>query len=175
MSFNILLALLPVVIAVVMYKSQSLITRVILGVVWLGFLPNTVYLLTDIYHFFEDMQKISGVYILLDLFMYLVLVVLGIITFVLALNPFERMIAEKFKKKNSMKVIYFVNFLVGFGMVLGRILRINSWEIVTNTKKVAYYGFFELRSWELMAMVLIFSVLAQVIYMQFKGIVAKIS
>lgn len=172
------LAIIPIVFGWIMVKNKNLLIKIISVSIWFFFLPNTVYLITDIVNFPMDVQKISGFYLGVDFALYLILMGLGIVTFILALEPFERMLFGKKSNKKieqNMPVIYILNFLVGFGVVLGRVHRANSWEVFTNTQKITLDSLNTIKSWELMVLVVAFAVLSQAIYIKFRKSVLKLA
>ncbi len=175
MAVNVFLAFIPVAAGFLMLKNKSKIIKILAGIVWIIFLPNSIYLLTDITHFFEDAPKLKGDLLYFDLFLYLMLVVFGILTFILSVYPFEKVFTKKTKKgmKSNLKILFGLNLLVGFGMVLGRFQRTNSWEIFTNTKRVVMDTLHTFSSLELMIMVVIFAVLCQIIYTTFDEVVLR--
>src|SRR5579883_2701620 len=90
MGFNVFLAVIPVVFGWLMMQMKSKLLKVLYGTVWFMFLPNTIYLLTDIGHFFTDWHMIPLQYKGIFIVEYAILMVLGILTFILALSPVER-------------------------------------------------------------------------------------
>lgn len=161
-----------------MIQAKNIYLRLLIGFVWFFFLPNTIYLLTDITHLFEDILVISGIYLLIDILFYVVLMVLGVVTFIWAMDPFERLLLKTRSKKKLIEhkyIIYGLNFLVGFGLVLGRVHRVNSWEVITDTSKVIHFTLETFKSIELMFWVVGFTILSQVVYMKFRKFVPKIS
>lgn len=160
-----------------MLKSRSIIIKLAAGFSWFVFLPNTVYLLTDIIHIFEDVQKLTPIYLLFDSFLYLMLFSIGIITFILAIDPFEKILfgnKSKAKIRENLPIIYILNFFVGFGIVLGRVHRLNSWDVITDTQKVIVDSIQTIKSWELMVLVVIFAALSHFVYLKFRKSVLKI-
>jgi len=174
MAFNILLAIVPIVFGQIMLKNRYLIIKIVASSIWLTFLPNTLYLITDIIHFFEDVMVLSGIYLGVDLFLYLLLMVLGIFTFTLSIYPFERLVFPNKKNiKRNIPTFFILNYIIGFGMVLGRVQRANSWEVFTDTGKVIALSINTLSSFELMLLALIFGVFCQVIYHAFGKIIVR--
>ena len=176
MVFNVFLAVVPIGFGYLVLKKKNLMIKLFAGLVWFFFLPNTIYMTSDIIHFFEDAQKISGILLAIDLMFYLILIILGVVTYVMALDPFERLLFNnktKKAKKQNLPLIYVLNFFVGFGVVLGRVHRLNSWDIVINTDKVVFYTLETLRSIPLMILVFAFMLLSQIVYMRFRKSVPK--
>jgi uncharacterized membrane protein len=131
MVFNVCLALLAVFLGEIVLQTKNWRLRVLVEILWLLFLPNTIYLLSDVIHLPDDLAQTSGIYSLAVIFMYLVLFLVGFITFYLALRPIDRMLSKNKKIKAGLSLLI-INILVGFGLVLGRFLRVNSWDILTN-------------------------------------------
>ena len=93
--WNIVLAVIPYVIT--MYLSTIKLTKLKLGVwfcIWLIFLPNAPYIITDLLHL-----KLSSSSILwLDILVILSFACTGILIFFLSLNDMKLLIGEQFKK-----------------------------------------------------------------------------
>lgn len=177
MVFNVFLAVVPIGFGYLALKKKNLIIKLFSGFIWFFFLPNTIYLTSDIIHFLEDAQKISGAFLVIDLLLYIILIILGVITYVMAIDPFERLLfKDKTKKQREQNLpsIYILNFFVGFGVVLGRVHRLNSWDIVINTEQVIFYTLETLRSIPLMFLVFAFMLLSQIVYMRFRKAVPKV-
>lgn len=131
MLFNILLACLPVLFIQVFIKNKSRILRSILFLLWLFFLPNTLYLLTDITHLFSSISLTPFVFIPVTILLYILLVIIGLLTFLLALTPLEKFL-QKRKNINGTLFLVIINFLVGIGVMLGRVERANSWDVLVH-------------------------------------------
>lgn len=172
MGFNVVLALIPVLFGWVMYKNKIPAIRIICAFIWFFFLPNTIYLLTDFINLFHDLHFISGLYVTLDIALYLVLMPIGVVTYILAVYPFEKLITKKMGL-NKTAIIIFLNLFMGFGLVLGRIQRANSWEILTSIQSIISKSIAVVSSLELLAFVLIFAILCQAVYLIFRQDVLK--
>jgi uncharacterized membrane protein len=61
-----------------------------------------------------------------------------------------------------------VNFFIGFGIVLGRVQRLNSWDIFIDAPKVMYASFQIVSSLELLLLVVFFSAVANALYFLFR-------
>src|SRR5207248_1183184 len=109
----------------------------IFGLLWLLFLPNTIYIFTDLEHLIDQWPLLHPFFRIPLLLQYIFFELVGIVTFVIALIPFEKIILPlKLLKKRKIPVLIIFNFLIAFGMVLGRVERINSWEVFTSPLKV---------------------------------------
>ncbi len=137
--YNVGLAIIPVVLGFVMLKIKSRRYKIIIGAIWLAFLPNTIYMLTDINHLLEQWNLVTntgGKTILVS--QYALLMILAVITFIAAQYPFEKIIKKDFKLDSFSRIIVLIviDFFVAFGVILGGIERVNSWELITNPKSV---------------------------------------
>jgi len=56
----------------------------------------------------------------------------GLFLFYLSILDMQRLISKKFKRLPIKAATTLVLFLCGFGVYLGRFLRYNSWEIISN-------------------------------------------
>jgi uncharacterized membrane protein len=169
MTFNILLAILAVLLGYLFLQTKYKSLKLISGCLWLLFLPNTIYLFTDLMHIIHQWglvpTSLRGVLILQFAF----LEVVGFVTFILAFRPFEK-IMEMFNlhARRKMIVIILFNFLIGFGMVLGRVERINSWEVLTQIEKVFAAIITVFTSLELLGLTLLFGLLCNFSYFLFR-------
>src|SRR5688500_5180777 len=59
MAFNIALALIPVILGLLMFYIKWKPLRLLISIIWLSFLPNTLYLLTDLMHISNDWEKVG--------------------------------------------------------------------------------------------------------------------
>lgn len=137
--FNSYLALIPVLFGWLMSKAHSTFAKVWTGFIWLLFLPNTIYILTDIAYLFEDWPKVNNLFRAILITQYSFFALFGIIAFVIAIYFFHILLDGKFRKKikpETFLAILTLNFIVGFGVVLGGIERTNSWYVFTNPIRV---------------------------------------
>lgn len=172
MSYNLFLAVIPVIAALLLLKSNNVFFKIFLGVIWLILLPNSIYLITDIIHLPEDLQKNPTTFIqFLLILQYVLLFALGIATYIFALHPFERLL--KRKKIQPHFWLYIINFLVGFGIVLGRINRLNSWDIITQYQKVFMSSADIFTTPLLFLYAIIFGIVANIFYFSCKKFIIK--
>lgn len=169
MSFNIFLALTALAFGWLMNKAKNKILKVIFIFFWLIFLPNTIYLVTDITHFFEDWNKIAVAYRGFLLLTYFILIVQGIMLYGFAIKQLEKLIQKNKKIKNfKLNIIILLNFILGFGITLGRIERTNSWEIITNIPKVISDSYKIFNDPFQVLVVIFFGVLSNLVYFGLK-------
>lgn len=168
--FNTFLAMIAVWFGFLMLKPFPNYIRFFCGFIWLIFLPNTLYLLTDITHLPEDWPKVDGVFKIILMLQFSFFAIVGIITFILAVYFFQIFLEGKSssRQKNiklrTLILISILNFLVGFGIILGGIQRIHSWYIFSNPLKVIEDLVTVINSKELLTLSFGFGILANIIY-----------
>lgn len=147
-AFNLFLAFIPVVLAFVVARGVRHQMRarghVVWGAwlpvlfVWLVFLPNTCYLLTEWRHYLETITTTSlytqaqhnhnALLALLTMTSFYVLYSgLGLLTFFLAVWPLDRLVRRRLRVW-ALPLQALVFFLCALGVYLGLIQRFNSWE-----------------------------------------------
>ncbi|WP_396601768.1 DUF1361 domain-containing protein [Algibacter sp. R77976] len=97
---------------------------------WLLFLPNAPYIITDLLHL-----KISTAHLLwLDILVIVSFAFTGLMLFYLSIADMKKLLSHFIAKKYVNALITSTLFLSGFGVYLGRFLRYNSWELLSNPK-----------------------------------------
>lgn len=165
--FNSFLALVAVFFGWLMSKANSTFTKVWTGLIWLIFLPNTIYILTDITYLFEDWPKVSNLFRAILIVQYSLFTLFGIMTFVIATYFFQKLLQGKNKKRiksTTILAVFILNFIVGFGVVLGGTERTNSWQIFTDPISVASDVLDVLSSKEMLMLSVGIGFLANIIY-----------
>jgi len=143
-TWNLLLAAIPVALALSMRRLWSRDARAMvwpLGLLWLIFLPNTCYLLTEWRHFFyilerdqfySQWQVLHDINALRQLILYCLFYLgysaLGMLAFVLAVRPVYRLL----RCANQSAWLWGLPFfpLISLGVYLGLILRFNTWDLL---------------------------------------------
>ncbi|MBS9334855.1 DUF1361 domain-containing protein [Fructobacillus sp. M1-10] len=132
LMWNVFLALLPLDFALVVLVARFKLTQVFFSFLWLIFFPNTMYMITDFIH----LQYIStALDVRYQYFNYSVLAAGIFIGVFLGILSLEVMMRRFLKGRAGLAVILtlgIVSFLSSFGIYLGRFLRLNSWDILTN-------------------------------------------
>lgn len=130
MIYNILLALISVILARVFYKLKTPFMKIVLFTAWLFFVPNTIYLFTDVLHFMDQINEVDYFGAVVLTMQYVFLFAVGFLTYIYSLYPIEK------KLKLPTFAMSGINFLIGFGVLLGRVYRLNSWDIIADTQRV---------------------------------------
>lgn len=175
---NVFVALVAVGLAYLFLRFihiRSRVLKLILGLVWLLFLPNTAYLFTDLGHLiyqWNNTVSMSGRMFLIV--QYLLLEFFGIISFLFSFLPFEKIIDQVrlFKKRRFTWLIIF-NFLVAYGLVLGRFEHINSWIVFSDPLKVLGLALNIFVSFDLLGLTILFGLICNFIYFLFRGLLLR--
>jgi uncharacterized membrane protein len=152
---NLSLALTPVVLAHLIYAllgpvysrtgTASKVLGLALGVVWLFFLPNTCYLLTEWRHFLDTLEFLRLPYrwqtdsgatvdLMMHTLFYMCYSAFGLLTFALAVRPIARLFRDG---GADLWVWGFPLFILNsLGVYLGLVLRYNSWEMLTHPSEI---------------------------------------
>ena len=127
--WNIFLAWIP------FKMSQYLLTtkgskwkQGLLFAAWLLFFPNALYIITDLIH----LELESSVPKWYDAILLFSSSVLGLMMAFISLNRVERFLGRMFVEKWKHLLVVLIIFFGSFGVYLGRFLRWNSWDIISN-------------------------------------------
>jgi len=130
--WNLFLAWIPYILSL-FFKNHiiGINSRMLLLLwvfVWLLFYPNAPYILTDLFHL-EDKH---GIPIWFDLVLIFSFVWNGLILALLSLQDMQTAISARTNKKIGWIFTVAAVVLSSFGIYLGRYLRWNSWDIISN-------------------------------------------
>lgn len=178
MLYNLSLAVIPVFLGWWTLLVRNKLLKAIFFALWLVFVPNTIYVFTDIIHIIKDAAKVDGFFeIFVISTQYVGLIIAGFITYILALYPIDRLIRKSVSKNKKViykhnglatSVIIVLNTLIGIGIVLGRVYRLNSWDVVVEVEKVIVSTVSLLNSPSMIALSLLFGITANFVYFVFK-------
>lgn len=99
-----------------------------LSLLWLFFLPNSWYVLTDFIHV-EKTAEISQLY---DIGMVSTLVICGFLFGFTSLYLVHRQLLKRMIKSKAIAVVLGIILVASFAIYLGRDLRWNTWDILTD-------------------------------------------
>ncbi len=169
MAFNIFLAILPVVFAYFSIRTRNKPFKIITGILWLLFLPNSIYLLTDMIHLIHQWGKVAGIERGIVVLQFAILQMFGFVSFILGFRPFEHILSWlKYTKERKVWAIILFNFMIAFGIVLGRVERVNSWDVFANTERVIQAIITLLTSVELLGLTVLFGLFCNFFYFLFR-------
>lgn len=131
--WNLFLAFLPLVFiygaSYLRDKKASSISVFFLGGISLLFLPNSPYIITDLFHLKYWNHTAPLWFDTLMIFSY---ASTGIILFYASLFMMEKLLKTYFKRSIVTFFLLGIIFLNAFGIYLGRYMRFNSWDIISN-------------------------------------------
>ncbi|MDF2674092.1 MAG: hypothetical protein K0R09_2360 [Clostridiales bacterium] len=120
-------------------KFSNKIIRFITGFLWLIFYPNAPYIITDFihlsaYNFYQSETYAfnSSYRIWYDFFLISIFVIIGLILSYASLKLVHNFIKKSYGNILGWIFVSMVSILSGYAIYLGRFIRVNSWEVVTN-------------------------------------------
>ena len=124
------------------------------GAVWLFFLPNAPYMLTDLLHL-SVVKESTPIH--LDLLVILSSAVTAYFLGFSSLFLLQELLAERFNRIVSWVFSFVVLWLCGIGVYLGRFLRWNSWDLVDRPLSIILDTLDILKQTEAASFVIVFS------------------
>ncbi len=133
MIWNLFLAWVPLGITMLLirtlrHKLWSSWTALLLTMVWIGFLPNTFYMISDFIHV-QDVRRVDLLY---DVVMFASFIFNGVIIGFLSLFLVHKELEKRVWPRAAFELIGLVLLLCSFAIYLGRDLRWNSWDVLLN-------------------------------------------
>jgi uncharacterized membrane protein len=149
--WNLFLALIPMVLSFWLFRlrhtSRSPLWWVGL-IVFIAFLPNAPYLLTDIIHLINATRSTSSVWVVTLIFipLHTFAILTGFEAYVISLINQGHYLRRQGAGQYVFWAEIFVHILSAIGIYLGRFQRFNSWDLITNLKGVLIFSLNELTS-----------------------------
>jgi uncharacterized membrane protein len=132
LAWNLLLAYAPLVIANWLNRHEVVMRNKIIVVVsisaWLLFMPNSFYIVTDLFHLDTTAENRPW----FDLTLILSFAWNGILFGIISIWKMEILLKRTKGRLASALLIFTVMWLNAFGVYIGRVLRFNSWDIIFN-------------------------------------------
>ncbi len=133
--WNLFLAYIPFAIgSIIIFKMPKKPVALLLLFIWLLFLPNAPYIITDIFHLKQ--QKLMPEWF--DLLLVISFAINGLLLFFLSVRDVYTILLKHFSSTKTTIITLCIFFLTGFGVYLGRFLRFNSWDMLTNPKQLLF-------------------------------------
>jgi uncharacterized membrane protein len=130
--WNLFLAFIPYALTHwLQYRTQQQLAGWQLVVVfgaWILFIPNSFYIITDLFH----LGNYYNIPLWFDLALILSFAWNGLLLGLLSVRQMEKIIQQRWHMKNELYFIYPVMWLNALGVYVGRYLRFNSWDVFTN-------------------------------------------
>jgi uncharacterized membrane protein len=128
--WNLFLAWLPFVISTrfkkILHKEKW--KQVLVFSIWLLFFPNALYIVTDLIH----LNLETTVPKWFDAILLFTSCITGLMMAFISLIRVEKYLSYHFSNRVVKTQIIFILFAASFGVYLGRFLRWNSWDIISN-------------------------------------------
>lgn len=174
LNWNLFLAFIPWFFSTIILVKPNLHGRklliLLLLLIWLLFFPNAPYILTDLFHLTEELSMP----IWFDLIMILAFAWTGLLFGFVSLFNIELFMKKYISKRLVPVISVFLLFLGSFGIYLGRYLRWNSWDIISEPYALIYSigdkiinPFSHPKAW---GMTLLMGVLLNMIYWSLKAL-----
>ena len=161
LAWNLFLALIPWWISNYLKQKQSLqLKHIPLFGIWLLFIPNSPYILTDLFH----LRPRPYLPLWFDLVLVLSFALIGMIVFLKSLNDMLSILKAYVSPMLFTLLTPVVFWLISFGLYLGRYLRFNSWNVVNHPFRLMRQSFDILFEKDTIGFTLIFSVFMWFLY-----------
>ncbi|RYF87226.1 MAG: DUF1361 domain-containing protein [Chitinophagaceae bacterium] len=172
LCWNLFLALVPYLISRYAIRRPACIESktkfFAVFVAWLLFLPNSFYIITDLFHL-EISYRIP---LWFDLALIFSFAWNGILLGVVSIWQMEKMLQLHFPSMREWQFVYPLMLLNAFGVYIGRYLRYNSWDVIANpfqlTEDIFYLLIHPVRNRFDWSMILCYTVFMTLIYLAVK-------
>lgn len=172
LTWNLFLALVPYLITRFAIQQPALMQKrwklALIFISWLLFIPNSFYIITDLFHL-EISQRIP---LWFDLALIFSFAWNGILLGVVSTRQMEKIVRRSFPAIQEWQFVYPMMLLNAFGVYIGRYLRYNSWDIIANpfqlTEDIFYLLFHPIRNRFDWSMIICYSVFMTLIYLAIK-------
>lgn len=133
LDWNLFLAWLPLVFAwlLVRYVRQHPWVSWqggALTLLWLGFLPNSFYIVTDFMH----LQEVTERTLLFDVVLMFLFSLAGYTVGFVSVIMVHKLMLTRINRASAARVVAGVFLACSFAIYLGRFLRWNTWDVITN-------------------------------------------
>lgn len=146
---------------------QNNLKFAVLFTFWLLFIPNSFYIITDLFH----LEERSGIPMWFDLALIFSFAWNGLLLGILSVRQMEKMMQTKWKWTEAF-FIYPIMSLNAFGVYLGRYLRYNSWDIISNpfqlVEDIIYLVIHPIRNRFDWSMIVCYAVFMSLLYLTIK-------
>jgi uncharacterized membrane protein len=137
--WNLFLAWLPLIISMLASLYVRIVSRrwaipglIVLGVAWLLLFPNAPYLTTDFIHLLSGPNvrryDYTGLLLWFDIIVHFLFAWCGLFLGYLSTRRFQVIVERYGSRFAGWLFVTVASFLGGFGLYLGRVVRLNSWD-----------------------------------------------
>jgi uncharacterized membrane protein len=161
LGWNLFLAFIPYWISSYLRRSQQLrLLHLPLLFAWLLFLPNSPYIVTDLFHF----KQRPGIPLWYDLILVCSFALIGLALLYRSILDILYLAKQSLKTVRVNYILPFLFLLIAFGLYLGRYLRFNSWDVASHPFRLARSSFRSLVSWEAISFSVVFAAFMWLLY-----------
>ncbi|MFE1745909.1 DUF1361 domain-containing protein [Coleofasciculus sp. H7-2] len=165
MTWNLFLAFVPLLLSIWLFRSRQKRSPIWWAgfLAFLAFLPNAPYLLTDIIHLIHDIRANYSVWMITLILIpqYLLVILAGFEAYVISLINLGYYLHRHERGKFILWTELALHGLSAVGIYLGRFLRFNSWDFITQPDAVFTSVLDELvGKWPVVVMAVTFVVIA---------------
>jgi uncharacterized membrane protein len=137
--WNLFLAWLPLVFVLwLMYVIKKYgwtsWMGIVLSILWVDFLPNSFYMVSDLIHL-QDYQRVNPVF---DAVTFMLFVLSGLLLGYTSLYLVHRQFVLRIRQRKAWSLIAVIVLLCSFAIYVGRDLRLNSWDLLTNPSGILF-------------------------------------
>lgn len=167
--WNLFLAIVPLMLSRKLLSHDQLERRTyLLLLAWIVFLPNAPYVVTDLFHY-KERWPVPKWY---DLLLVTSASWNGLMAGFISVMQAEKFFSKIVSGRKTQIIVLIVFLLCGYGIYIGRFLRYNSWdiitdplELITNSAKHILLPFEYLVVWKF---TILFSAMLSIIYYTLK-------
>lgn len=127
--FNISLAWVPLICNLIIEKVKEKYLQIPIFILWFLFLPNALYLVSDLKHI---NNRLNQSLLWIDVILLFSVAILGILLSIISLELAREKIKKVWSKNTAILITIFTVLVSGIGLYLGRFPRLNSWHVFTN-------------------------------------------
>lgn len=129
--WNLFLALIPLMISHYLFTRKlhySKYKLLVISGIWVLFLPNSPYMITDFAHIIHSRPAS----IWLDILLLFSFAFSSLLFGLISINQMFNIFKQRWSLRIANMLLILTCFSCGFGVYLGRVLRFNSWDIITS-------------------------------------------
>lgn len=172
LAWNLFLAFVPYFISEWLVHNtavlKSKIKTFVILLWWLLFIPNSFYIVTDLFH----LEQFNSAPKWFDLLLIFSFAWSGVLFGILSIMKIETVFQLVTKRKTTMIFVFAIMWLNAFGIYIGRYLRYNSWDIImqpfslfNEMLQIIIHPFQNKMEW---GMIMVWAVFMTLLYMSIK-------
>jgi uncharacterized membrane protein len=179
MIWNLILAFIPYFISKRLStqsdRMKNNLKFALIFIAWLLFIPNSFYIITDLFH----LHRSDAMPVWFDLALIFSFAWNGLMLGIISVMQMERIIRSRFHIRHEFVFLFPVMCLIALGVYIGRYMRFNSWDLVTNPlslfSDISYMFVHPLRNFSDWAMIGCFSIFMTIMYICIKRMTGEIN